>query len=815
MHVVLRLAVASPCAALPLLAQQPAKRAFELSDWYKVTHLSTPALSPDGNTVAFTVTTVREAEDRRHNEVWIQSVSGGEARRMTSPGFESSNPRWSDDGKTLYFTSQRPGSRGNQWAIHMDQGGEAVEANDAGGGFGGRGGRGGGGGGGRGGGGGAVPGTSENPEQPADHSFTITAGDVGAAPNGRGRGGNGGGGGGGPRGGGGRAGGRGGDNADSTTVAMNDPYARMLALARPPVGAITKPAVPDRFDGRHFIDERYRTNDGGFQPSTGRGGGRGALPDSLAALAALGGRGGRGGAFAIAPASPAQLFIQRGGGERKSITRTNYSHRNPVVSPDGRWVIFTGDPKLRSDSAVQRERDSLAKLPVSHTGDPPDRNEGDLFVLPVGACDTGAADCKPRKVDYFGTESEVFWSPDSKQIVFVGRAGRLRSSRLYGVPPDGGKPVDLLGSWKYEPGTIELWKDGTIRMQTTTGGSSGLWQLNLATKDVSPILGGRREIRSIMYDKDKTKIVYLSTDLTHPEELFVSDINGKGERKLTGFNDKLNSEVAWADAERFTYRSVDNFEIEGWLMKPFGYQAGKKYPLVFYIHGGPHSAYGEGWFDEFQNLAAAGFMVLFTNPRGSSGTNADFTNASRGDWGGKDYIDLMKGVDWAAARPDVDSTRMGVTGGSYGGYMTAWVETKTNRFKAAETDRMISEWTYWWGASDAQSLTNNEFFGRPWENQAMYDSLSPIRHVKNVKTPTLLVQSEDDYRTPMGNADLWYVALKSMGVPAEFVRYPRSTHELSRSGEPWLLVDRLGRLRQWFGYWLAEGGPKAPAVSQR
>jgi dipeptidyl aminopeptidase/acylaminoacyl peptidase len=154
---------------------------------------------------------------------------------------------------------------------------------------------------------------------------------------------------------------------------------------------------------------------------------------------------------------------------------------------------------------------------------------------------------------------------------------------------------------------------------------------------------------------------------------------------------------------------------------------------------------------------------------------------------------------------------MGVTGGSYGGFMTAWITTKTNRFKAAETDRMISEWTYWWGASDAQSLTNNEFFGKPWENQAMYDSLSPIRHVKNVKTPTLMVQSEEDFRAPMGNADLWYTALRSQGVPAEFVRYPRSNHDLSRTGEPWLLVDRLGRIRQWFDYWLVQGGPQKPA----
>jgi dipeptidyl aminopeptidase/acylaminoacyl peptidase len=247
-------------------------------------------------------------------------------------------------------------------------------------------------------------------------------------------------------------------------------------------------------------------------------------------------------------------------------------------------------------------------------------------------------------------------------------------------------------------------------------------------------------------------------------------------------------------------------------MKPFGYDSTRRHPAVLYIHGGPHSAYGENWFDEFQNLAGAGMMVVFTNPRGSTGYGGPFTYATRGRWGLEDYNDLMKAVDLAAARPDVDSTRLGVTGGSYGGFMTAWITTRTNRFKAAQVDRMISDWTYWYGASDAQGLTEFEFFGKPWDNQPLYDNLSPIRFVAKVNTPTLLVQSEEDHRTPMGSAELWFMALRKRGVPAEFVRYPRSTHELSRSGEPWLLVDRLGRLRQWFGYWLAEGGPARTAA---
>ena len=726
-------------------AQQPAsstaaRRAFQLADWYRVTQLSAPALSPDGGKVAFTVTTAREARNDRHQEIWLVPVAGGAPRRLTSPGFESSNPRWSDDGETLSFTSRRAGGRGTTWQLHMDQPGEAVQApRDT---------------------------TQRDGQQPADGSFTITSDGNGGFGFGA-------------------FGGRGRPGSDSTadSSAANSPYAKMEPMARPPFGAITKPAVPARFDGRHIVEERYKSNDAGFIPG----------PQTERKREAP---------------KPAQLYIQRGTGERTAITSTAYSHRNFALSPDGQWIAFVGDAALRPDSVVSAERDSIADLPPSRKRDEALRNDTEIYLLPVAACEAKSAACTPRKLAYAGNESDIVWSPDSKQLAFVGRLGRFENARLFVAPVEGGKAQDVLGTWQYEPDEIRWLRNGRISMVAQTGGASGVYELDPRTKQVTTILGGRRVVSGVQYDSSESKITFVATDLTHPTELFVANADGSNERKLTTFNDELNAEVAWADAERFTYKSVDGLEVEGWMMKPYGYQPGKKYPLVLYIHGGPHSRYSEGWFDEFQNLAASGMWVLFTNPRGSSGTNSEFTYASRGDWGGKDYQDLMKAVDIAAARPDVDSTRMGVTGGSYGGFMTAWVTTKTNRFKAAQTDRMISDWTYWWGASDVQGLTNGEFFGRPWENQQMYDALSPIRHVQNVKTPTLMVQSEEDYRTPMGNAELWYMALKNLDVPVELVRYPRSTHELSRSGEPWLLVDRLGRLRQWFGYWLSEDRPK-------
>jgi len=370
-----------------------------------------------------------------------------------------------------------------------------------------------------------------------------------------------------------------------------------------------------------------------------------------------------------------------------------------------------------------------------------------------------------------------------------------------------GAVTNVLRDWRYEPDNVFWTPSGDILFTAPTGGSTGVYRLAPKSGIVTQLVSGRRRISGLTTDEARSRIAYVATSLTAPTELYVANADGKGERKLTSFNDKVNSEIAWSDAERFTYKSVGNLEIEGWLMKPYDYRPGKKYPLVLYIHGGPHSAYGENWFDEFQNLAATGNYVLFTNPRGSSGYGGDFTYATRGRWGYEDYDDLMKAVDIASVRPDVDSTRMGVTGGSYGGFMTDWITTRTNRFKAAQTDRSISNWYSWYGSSDAQGLTEFEFYGKPWDNPTLYDTLSPIRYVSKVRTPTLIVQSEEDYRTAMSDAEQWFMALKKQGVPVEFIRYPRSTHELSRSGEPWLLVDRLGRLRQWFGYWLAEPSP--------
>jgi len=689
--------------------QSSTKRAFTLSDWYRVATVRQPAMSPDGKWVAFTVTTVLEAQNKRLSEVWVVGSGGGAPTRLTPAGVESSTPRWAPDGRTLVVTSG-----GALHRYRADTFTAAPERVDR----------------------------FQDGSTPANKAFMVWAASADR-----------------PR-------------PPSTSP---DPFASM-GQSRPPYGSITRPADPKRFDGRQIVDFPFRSNDQGYLPvRTG--------PRQF---------------------NPSQLFIQSfDGSPRRQLTSTTYSHRNEVVSPDGQWIAFVADAEMRTDSAIAAESDSIALLPYSEARITADVNTADIFVIPATPCDERGG-CKPRRVARrVGNETSLAWAPDSKRLAYLSRPGRFKQLNLFVIDVASSTAKNLTANWRYEPDSYFWRPDGSIIMTASIGGSTGVFSIAPGTGKMTELAGGRRRMTNFTTDDAVSKVAFVCSTVTMPTELCVMDADSRNERKLTSFNEPLNNQVAWSEAERFAYTSVGNREIEGWLMKPFGYQAGRKYPLVLYIHGGPHSQYHEGWFDEFQNLAGAGFMVLYTNPRGSSGYGADFTYAIRGRWGDEDYQDLMKAIDLMVARPDVDSTRMGVTGGSYGGFMTGWITGKNRRFAAAQVDRADMNWASWYGGSDqAQGLTESELYGKPWEKGNIYDAVSPIKFVQNVRTPTLIVHSEEDYRVTIGQADEWFTALKKQGVPVEYIRYPRSSHELSRSGEPWLLVDRLGRLRDWFTHWL-------------
>lgn len=543
--VILPLAAGAQNAAISSTAAAP--RAFQPSDWYRVTQLASAALSPDGKRVAFTVTSVVEAENRRHSEIWVVGRSGGEPVRWTSPGYESSNPRWSPDGKLLYFTSDRPGGRGTSWALRLDEpGGEAFQPD-------------------------SIPTVGS---QPKDRSFSVySAPENGAAD---GRGGRGG------RGGGGGRGGRG--------------PAGVNALAVPPTGAITRPVDQSRFDGRQIVNFPYKANGTGFIVAPAHAG--------------------------SAP-RPLQIFLQRhDGSKRVQLTSTAYSHRDAVVSPDGKWIAFTADPRLRPDSAVQAETDSIAKLPFDRSRDESPRNDADIFVIPV-------AGGEPRKVASLeGTESSLGWSPDSKRISFLSRASRYRSSSLRLIDLAGGAPQNLTNGWQYEPAAYEWLPGGEIAMSATIGGRTAMYRINVKTMQTREIIGGRRVIRGFSWDDRKTQVAFVATSVNKPSEVFIADAEGKNERRLTAFNDRLNAEIAWSDAERFTYPSVKGLTIEGWLMKPFGYEPGNGTPWCSTSTAGPTRSTARSGSTSSRASPAAGSSSS-TRTRGAPAATARSSRTSR------------------------------------------------------------------------------------------------------------------------------------------------------------------------------------------
>jgi dipeptidyl aminopeptidase/acylaminoacyl peptidase len=373
--------------------------------------------------------------------------------------------------------------------------------------------------------------------------------------------------------------------------------------------------------------------------------------------------------------------------------------------------------------------------------------------------------------------------------------------------PDGsfrGAPLNLTADWDLSPGAPSWSPDGEyVTFSAQIGGNAHLFRVPSGGGPVEQVTTGDRQLSSFSFSADGAIMAFTATDAVTPTELYVASGDGVTEQKATGFNDEWLQEVTLEPAERLTYTVADGTEIEGWVIRPVGHQDGVSAPLILKIHGGPHSAYGNTFFPTFHVLSAAGFFVLYTNPRGSSGYGHAFEYATRGEWGIVDKEDYLAGVDAALeAYPDADASRLGVSGGSYGGFMTNWLTATTDRFAAAVTSRSISNWESWYGSTDVQGLTEYEFYGPPWEQRDLYRRLSPISYVENVTAPTLIIHSENDYRTPIGDAEQWFMALKKRGIPTEMVRYPRSSHGLSRTGEPWLLVDRLERIKSWFVYYL-------------
>ena len=305
------------------------------------------------------------------------------------------------------------------------------------------------------------------------------------------------------------------------------------------------------------------------------------------------------------------------------------------------------------------------------------------------------------------------------------------------------------------------------------------------------------------FDAAGGTVVHAASTPTMPSEIFC------GGRQLTGVSAEFCEQAQLQPSERFVATSPDGADVEAWVVRPHGFEEGRRYPALLTIHGGPFTQYGNKFFDEVQVYARAGYAVLYSNPRGSSGYSEEFGRAIRGPvdggdgWGGRDYEDLLAVVDRALEQFDfVDPDRLGVMGGSYGGYMTSWIVGHTDRFKAACSERAVNNMLSEFGSSDFGWFHKAYTGVWPFEDVQPYLEQSPTTYAADITTPLLILHSEQDLRCNVEQAEHLFTILRLLGREVEFVRFPAESHELTRSGSPFHRVTRFEILLEWFARYL-------------
>ena len=663
------------------LAQSP--RGITPEDYFAFEFISDPNISPDGKLVAYVVTKIDRAQNRRNSSIWMVATDGSRGPwQFTTAPQNSNSPRWSPDGKSVAFLSSRPES--------------------------------------------TAP-TSSSAEQPRSQVWLLSmaGGEAKRVTN---------------------------LKNGASSFRWSPDGARLVVVSRIGPSDSRTGDAKDRSDVRHYKNSSYKFNDSGW------------FDDRRTHL----------------------WVVDVNSGNGKQITEgDDWNDSDPQWSPDGKRIAFVSN---RTGKEYEENRNS------------------DVWI--VNADGSGTL---TKISDHEESDNQPRWSPDGKSIAFTGEVHERDHPKIWLAPSSGGTASVLAANnLDLIPGQLEWSGDGkSIYFETGVKGEIHLFRVDVPTKTVTQVTSGPRAVRNVDFNFTGGKMVYLANDFKHLDDLYISDLNGKNERKLTNLNEALWKQIQFADVERFTYKSADDWDIDGFFVKPIGWQPDRKYPLVVSIHGGPAGQYGVDWYHEFQVYAAKGYAVLFTNPRGSTGYGQKFERGIVNEWGGKDYLDIMNGLDAALKKyPWVDQDRMGVTGGSYGGYMTNWIVGHTNRFKAAVTLRSVVNFISDDGTRDGAYGHSSDFGGDIFQKFDLYWDRSPLKYAASVKTPTLILHSDNDFRVPIEQGEQWFRALKHFGVTTEIVMFPRENHNLTRTGEPKHLVESLNWQLYWFDRFL-NGNDKA------
>jgi dipeptidyl aminopeptidase/acylaminoacyl peptidase len=673
-------------------------RPISIEHLYQIKFLKQPRISPDGERVAFVVSTIEEHKHEYRSSIWVVPTRGGEARRFTTGPANADSPNWSPDGRWLAFVSKRESEqhlgkeakkRGKDkaqiWLLPTD-GSEAQQLT-------------------------FMEHGAASPTWSPDGKYVLFNAHVGPA--------------------------------DEETED---------GKALPKVRVIDR--LWYRFDGVGFIYERR-----------------------------------------------SHLFLADvARGSIEQLTAGDWDDGDATWSPDGSHIAFV------SDRAEERWRTVGA----------------DVYTLAIQDGKAGELRCPTDGTLSCGSPS---WSPDGQTIAFLAKY-KVRSALhnyLYTITANANRTAAICLSHDFEGSCMDwtnsdigddqlapepIWSsDGkTLYVLASHRGASRIFALSSRDANAQPptLTAGEVHVRDVSVDASKHKLALLMGSPTRPQEIFTCSVDQFGElQRITGFNDALFDELTLVTPEYIPFKGEDGWPIDGWVMKPHDFDSSKKYPLILQIHGGPQTQYGYGFFHEMQVLVAQGYVVFYTNPRGSCGYGYDFAFAVLGAWGEKDSLDIMHGVDALLQRGYIDEQRMGVIGGSYGGFMTNWLIGHTDRFRAAVTDRGISNMASTFGTSDlGWYIAYENLAVTPWEDLGRYMHMSSINYVQHIHTPLLILHGEQDLRCNIEQAEQLFAALKWMGREVLFVRFEGQSHGMSRDGHPKMRLERLRHIKAWFENYL-------------
>ncbi len=780
------------------------KRRFAPEDMYRMRTCTDPRIAPDGKVVALVVTTTDRAANRYRSNIWGVPLDGGQPRRLTSGQKADSHPRWSPDGR-LAFISDRGreheaeeaggGGKPQLWLLDLN-GGEARQLTFV------------------------REGVSSFAWSPDGKRITFVA-----------------------------------EVEEPALVEAEDSIrklgAKMLSFTAPIEVALEEAPAP-RTDsggvpGMEGDAERRVVQPVGEEPGLGEQ--EKVEANKSKVITRLHYKFDGTGIFEtkrshifVIDVPPAQDDFETIFAEQDAIGKPKPKDKKEDE----------GDKHLNERLKKAKERDPRDRARQLTFGDYddgeptwthdgrlifvsnrlPDRDHrtamSDLFIVDTNSPE--GQNPEPRPITRsLGIASAPAISPDGRQLAYVGHnqgddSAGVVSTHVWLRDLDGeGEFHDLSAGFDRSIGgegaTVDAprlhWSaDGkAIYFLAADGGNSSLFRLPLDDSRKAAERGPERGTplqRLIIGDRrlfafDMTnagQIAFTAASTFHHSDLFACATDGTDERRLTNLMSSVLGEMDLGTLEKFTIEN-EGLPIDGWILKPPDFDASKKYPLVLQIHGGPQGSFGDGWVIFNILLAARGYVVVYANCRGSSSYGEPFARGCFNDWGGGDYRDLMAAMDHVIALGYIDETRLGVTGYSYGGYMTNWIVTQTNRFKAAVTQASLSNMHSDWGTCDTgTTFDNDQFGGPPFDDPSLYLERSALTHVRNVSTPLLILHSEADYRCMMEQAEQFYTALKWLGKEVAFVRFPNESHGLFRRGQPRHAVEWASLMLGWFDKYL-------------